>query len=315
MLAAHSDWSVDKRKRWITIGRLVKHKWILDAPRLTGDVSNLLARLVAAAQGEPVAFGIDCPIGLPRAYAEQLTGFRDFPGFLKGLHPDAPFFQVAETIEEVSLARPFFPAGTVSGPGHKAALAKALGLADVAAMSRQVDRPTRHRPAAGQLFWTLGANQCGKAALGAWRDLLLPAFESLQVKLWPFDGAFRALARPGQVAVAETYPAEALRQLGLRLEGSKQSQEARQGVAAGLLRVLERLGVQPAAELKTGIETGFGEKATGEDAFDSLVGALCMINVLHGFLPDVPPLPVDEWEGWVLGQIDLPVEGVSAGAK
>jgi hypothetical protein len=40
-----------------------------------------------------------------------------------------------------------------------------------------------------------------------------------------------------------------------------------------------------------------------------------MINVLHGFLPDVPPLPVDEWEGWVLGQIDLPVAGVSAGAN
>jgi hypothetical protein len=285
----------------------VKHAWILDAPRLTGDVANLLARLVAAAQGEPVAFGIDCPIGLPRAYAEQLKGFHNFPAFLKGLHPDAPFFQVAETIEQVSLARPFYPAGSVSGPGHKQALARALGLADVGAMSRQVDRQTRHRPAAGQLFWTLGANQCGKAALGAWRDLLLPAFETLQVRLWPFDGAFRELVRPGQIVVAETYPAEALRQLGLRLEGSKQSQEARQGVAGPILGVLERLGVRPAMELSVAIASGFGAKATGEDAFDSLVGALCMINVLHGFRPDVPPLPVDEWEGWVLGQIDLPV--------
>ena len=48
--------------------------------------------------------------------------------------------------------------------------------------------------------------------------------------------------------------------------------------------------------------------AAGEDRFDSLLGTLCVINVLEGNRPDVaPPDPwLTRWEGWVLGQTDLP---------
>jgi hypothetical protein len=306
MIAAHADWSVDQAKRWVTIGRSHRGSWVLDAPQPVGEVAKLLVRL-AAVRDEAVAFGIDCPIGLPRAYAGQLSGFKDFPTFLRGLHPQSSFFQVAEMLEDVSLARPFFPAGHAKGMGLKLALARRLGLPDTLAMARMADRQTANRPAAAHMFWTLGPNQCGKAALAAWRDLLLPAFETLQIKLWPFDGAFRELMAPGRVVVAETYPAEVLRQLGLRLAGSKQDVEARRAVGGGIFAVMERLSVRPSPELSVAIASGFGAKPSGEDPFDSLIGALGMITVLSGALPDVPPCPVDPWEGWMLGQTDLPV--------
>jgi hypothetical protein len=302
MIAAHSDWSVDKRKRWVTIGRSHGKGWVVDAPHPTGDVASILHRLAAESSGEPVLFGIDCPIGLPRAYGEQLPGPKTFPDFLKALPPGASFFQVARTLEEVSLDRPFFPAGTIPGKGHKAALAKALNLPNTAAMSRRVDLKTADRPAAGQLFWTLGANQCGKAALAAWRDLLIPALKEPRVKLWPFDGALHDLLVPGQIVVAETYPAEAMRQVGLKLTGSKQSQESRRTLASGIMGVMSKLRINPSDELRSEIESGFGAKKSGEDPFDSFVGALGMINVINGNRSDGAPDPVDGWEGWVLGQ-------------
>jgi hypothetical protein len=307
MIAAHSDWSVDKRKRWITIGRKMRDFWVLDAPQPTGDVSQLVGRLAKAANEQAVILGIDCPIGLPRAYAEQIAGFSDFPAFLKSLRRDDAFFEVAEMIDEVSLARPFFPKRSVVGPGFKLALAAKLNLTGVAAMSRVVDRRTANRPAAGQMFWTLGANQCGKAALAAWRDLLMPAFAAAQIRLWPFDGDLRSLAMPGQVVVAETYPAEALRQVGLRLTGSKRDRTDRQSLQIDIRRVMDRLDIKPSDDLIGAVDDGFGSKPAGEDAFDSLIGALGVINVLNGNRPDAPPGPVDMWEGWVLGQTDLPV--------
>jgi hypothetical protein len=53
---------------------------------------------------------------------------------------------------------------------------------------------------------------------------------------------------------------------------------------------------------------GFGTDAAGEDRFDSLVGLLGLIGVLEGLRPDlVPDDPwVRRWEGWVLGQTELP---------
>jgi len=302
MIAAHSDWSVDQRKRWVTIGRSHGEGWIVDAPHHTGAVASILQRLAAKSAGQAVLFGIDCPIGLPRAYAEQLVGPETFPDFLKTLPFDALFFRVAKTLDEVSIHRPFFPSGTISGKGYKDALAKALNLPNTAAMSRRVDLKTADRPAAGQLFWTLGANQCGKAALAAWRDLLIPALKEQHVKLWPFDGNLSDLLVPGQTVIAETYPAEAMRQVGLKLTGSKQSQESRRGLASDIFGVMSKLRVNPSSELRREIESGFGTEKSGEDSFDSFMGALGMIKVINEDCNDGAPSPVDEWEGWVLGQ-------------
>lgn len=309
MIAAHADWSVDSAKRWVTIGVLTGRQWVLEAPVPVEDVPSFFARLRALAGGAAVALGIDCPLGLPQAYAKQLRGIEDFPAFLRGLTPDCEFFSVARAIDEVSLARPFFPAGNVSGPGHKLALARALNMATTAQLARQVDLKTAHRPAGGQLFWTLGANQCGKAAIAAWRDLIVPQLRQDNLKLWPFDGDFRALAVAGQTVIAETYPAEALRQLGLRLGGSKQSQASRQALADDIFAVTAALGIKNSQALEAEITRGFGPKKAAEDPFDSLVGVLGVINVLNGNRPDRAPNLHQKWEGWVLGQTDLPIAG------
>ena len=108
--------------------------------------------------------------------------------------------------------------------------------------------------------------------------------------------------------LAETYPAEALDQLGLRLRhgtrrGSKRRQRDRAGLGDALRQVLDQLQVCPSIPLKDELADGFGDDASGEDRFDSVLGLICMLSVLGGRRPDhLPEDPwVRRWEGWVLG--------------
>jgi hypothetical protein len=245
---------------------------------------------------------------LPRAYAARLKRARDFPEFLRGLGQRPDFFRVCATLEEVSPERPFYPARGLAGM-TRAAHAAALGLGGVAGLSRLCDRATAERPAGAPLFWTLGANQSGKAAIAAWRDWLAPALEAGEaVRLWPFAGNLRALLVDGAVAVAETYPAEALRHLGLRLKGSKRRQADRAALGPALLAAMRGLGVVADADMIEVIAHGFGTDAAGEDRFDSTLGVLAVVNVLVGNRPDgTPDDPwLRRWEGWVLGQTAVP---------
>jgi hypothetical protein len=185
--------------------------------------------------------------------------------------------------------------------------ALALGLADAQALSRACDRATGERPAGAPLFWTLGANQSGKAAISAWQTLILPGLAG-GMRLWPFEGAFRALLAPGCVALAETYPAEALRHLGIRLRGSKRRQADRRVAADALLAAMGAQGAVPDDTMLHAVVDGFGGDASGEDRFDSVLGVLCVLNVLAGNRPDTAPDDpwIQRWEGWVLGQTALP---------
>jgi hypothetical protein len=126
--------------------------------------------------------------------------------------------------------------------------------------------------------------------------------------LWPFDGNLAALLAPGRVVVAETYPAEALRQLGLVPAGSKRRQSDRAAYAPALEAAMERLRVVPGADAAVCVAEGFGGDAAGEDRFDSFLGALCVLSVATGtrqdFVPDDPWIRT--WEGWVLGQASVP---------
>ncbi len=282
--------------------------WHIAAPQPVGDPSSLLARLRAIAAGAPIALGLDCPIGLPRAYAAT-QGARDFPAFLRALPSTGPFWRVATTLSEISAARPFYPARGVRGM-TRLAHAQALGLPNAAALCRVCDLATGERPAGAPVFWTLGANQSGKAALSAWRDLLLPALHgSDPPRLWPFEGGFATLLRPGAVVIAETYPAEALRQLGLIPSGSKRRQADRAAYAPALSAALARLNAAPEPSAARAIAQGFGSDEAGEDRFDSMLGALCVLSVALGVRPDfVPADPwIQSWEGWVLGQTSLPL--------
>ncbi len=272
-----------------------------------GDLASFPARLRAQAMGAPVALGVDFPIGLPRAYAAALPD-ADFPAFLRRAASLRDFFRVAFTLAEIGPGRPFYPARGVRGMS-RAAHAAALGLSGAADLSRACDRATAERPAGAPPFWTLGANQTGKAAIVAWRDMLAPAMIAGEpVRLWPFAGPFRSLLTPGALAIAETYPAEALRHLGLRLTGSKRRQADRAALASELRAAMAALDAAPAPDLVASIGVGFGADAAGEDRFDCLLGLLCVLNVLAGRRPDrAPDDPwIARWEGWVLGQTALP---------
>ncbi len=261
------------------------------------------------AAGGAVALGVDLPLGLPRAYAANLVE-RDFLHFLASMAVRPEFFQVCATLNELAPDRPFYPARGIRGM-TRAAHALALGLGGSADLSRACDRATAQRPAGAPLFWTLGANQSGKAAIAAWQHLILPALARGDlVRLWPFAGAYRDLLAPGKVALAETYPAEALRHLGIVLKGSKRRQADRAAVGPSLRTAMAGLRVVPEPDCQAALADGFGADAAGEDRFDCTLGVLCVLNVLAGNRPDTAPDDrwIRLWEGWVLGQTAMPLD-------
>jgi hypothetical protein len=298
---------MEARKRWVTIARRQGALWQASAPRLVGDPAALAAGLIA--EGGPAALGLDLPLGVPRGFAESRQE-ADFPGFLAGLTQNLDFFTVSPSLETVSPARPFYPARGIKGM-TRLAHAAALGLADASGLSRLCDRATAERPAGAPVFWTLGANQSGKAAISAWRDWLAPALVAgAPFKLWPFAGRLHELLRPRQLAIAEVYPAEALRHLGLKLAGTKRAEAPRRALAPALRDAMAALNVTPDSALAEMIQVGFGSDAAGEDRFDSLIGLLGLIGVIDGRRPDfIPADPmIRAWEGWVLGQTALPLK-------
>ncbi len=272
-----------------------------------GDVSTLLARLRDLAHGAPVALGVDFPIGLPRAFVARHLGEEaapDFPAFLRGLADRPDFLSVCGTLDKVGPARPFYPMHGVRGM-TRLAHALALGLDSAASLSRACDIATPHRPAGAPLFWTLGANQTGKAAISAWRDLLLPALAGpSRPALWPFDGALLSLLEADRVVLAETYPAEAMRQLGLRMGGSKRRHADRTALVPAIRQAMAALSASPDPALDRLMAQGFGPDAAGEDRMDCVLGVLCLLQVLAGRRTDAAPDDpwIRRWEGWVLGQ-------------
>ncbi len=309
-LVVHADWSKHAAKRWMTVIEPAGLAWHVHAPEPVGAPATLLPRLLARSAGVGVALGIDCPIGLPRAYAAAHVMEADFPAFLRALPGKPAFLDAATALHEVSADRPFYPARGVLGM-TRLSHAQALGLQDAAALGRACDKATAERPAGAPLFWTLGANQTGKAAISAWQELLAPALLAPDPpRLWPFDGAFRALLSPGRVAIAETYPAEAMRHLGVTIPGSKRRQADRAACAPALRAALARLGAMAVGAADAAMADGFGADAAGEDRLDCLLGALCVLGVVAGGRADgTPDDPwIRRWEGWVLGQTALPCQ-------
>ncbi len=289
----------------MAVAERVAHGWRLAAPEAVGDPATLLARLAARAAGGGVVLGVDFPLGLPAAYGAAHARAPDFVAFLKGLAARPGFFRVCDTLAEVSPDRPFYPRRGRAGmtrASHAAALA-------IPSLGRACDRATGARPAGAPLFWTLGANQAGKSALSAWRDMLIPALLSpCPPHLWPFEGGLHALlagaAEAGGVVLAETYPADAMVQLGVRRQGSKRRQADRTAMAPAIRAAMRRLAARPSRTLAQRLADGFGADAAGEDRFDCVLGVLCVIAVADGARPDhIPDDPaIRRWEGWVLGQ-------------
>jgi hypothetical protein len=254
--------------------------------------------------------GFDFPIGLPIAYA-HLAGIDDFLLFLPefGQRDWVDFYEVAERPEQINLHRPFYP--NRPGGSRRRFLVDQLGLPPTETLHRQCEKEQESRRAACPLFWTLGAQQVGKAAIAGWRDLLAPGLrdQELDLAIWPFSGRLVNLFKPGRVIVAETYPAEFYTHLGLggaskRLR--KRIQESRREQADRLLDLQGELPLRFEPVLIEEIREGFGTAKDGEDRFDAVAGLLGMLNLLLGgrsiFEPDDPL--IRRIEGWIFGQLD-----------
>ncbi len=301
----HADWSTNPRKRWMaeaTLGEDLRYTVV--EPKLVRDPGLFALTLMTMAAGG-VLLGFDFPIGLPLAYARKV-GIRDFltalPEF--GAGEWAEFYDVAREPSEISLRRPFYPARP--GGTTRAQLTEALGLTD---LHRRCDRKTASRRAAAELFWTMGAQQVGKAAISGWREILAPALKMpayVPLAIWPFSGTFERLLRPGRIVVCEAYPGEFYGHLDVKFPpkaGGKRSQAARTANTPRLMEFAEDAGIRLDVGLVAGLRDGFGSDAFGEDRFDCVVGLLGMLNVLLGRrAPGDPPDPeIAQIEGWILG--------------
>lgn len=314
-LVAHADWGQTPGKRWLAVARRSGAAWRAEPPSPVAAPDRLLASLAALVRpaGSALA-GFDFPIGLPRAYARRAR-VREFRTLFTSL--GGPFFEVAERPEEISILRPFYPARP--GGTSQAQLVQALGMQGIDDLLRVCERATPSRRAAAPLFWTLGPQQVGKAAISGWRDALIPALRAgLDLALWPFDGPLAELFAPGRVVVAETYPAEAYGHVGVELsavsEGGpkgKRVQEVRAAQAGRVLAFADRIGVELAPKLRAELADGFGAKPDGEDRFDATLALLGMLNVALGHRPAGEPddPEIRAVEGWILGQEPPAAEG------
>ena len=302
-LVAHADWSKDSKKRWYAAARLkADGHYRVSAPTRVGPVDTYLSRLRKWADPDStVLAGFDFPIGLPARYAAR-AGLTDFRSALLRLGRDewSDFYEPARSRSDISIGRPFYPAR----PGRKGEhsqehLYSALGMSGMSDLKRRCERRAQ------SLFWLIGPNQVGKAAISGWMDLLAPAMASgAPVSIWPFDGRLSDLLEQPGVVITETYPATTYRHLGLGIsKGSKRRQSDRAADASTMQARAN--GVRLTQQLQKEIEDGFGPRDDGEDRFDAVVGLLGMLNVVLGDRASGEPQDhTTRIEGWMLGYSD-----------
>ena len=287
----HADWSTNARKRWAARAVLRDGRYLARGTEAVVDGPSLMRSL----EGTRALVGFDFPIGVPRSWA-QAVGIGSFRELLSLVGHDewCDFFLVAESQEEISLRRPFYPARP--GGRRQVHLVEALEMSAMDDLLRRCERRQADRRAACALFWTLGGNQVGKAALAGWREVLIPSLDRLA--LWPFDGDLRELLPSERPTVVETYPGEVYRHLGV--SGPKSVRVARARNRVALSAAAARLGVELSPELRSEIDSGFAR----DDQFDALVGLLGMIDVVRGRPSGEPrdDAGVVTVEGWILGQ-------------
>lgn len=307
-LVAHADWGADPRKRWLCVARLLSSgRYEVGVPELVGSTAGLIGHLREQSEG-PVLVGFDFPIGVPAEYARSagITSFKEaLSAFGGGAWPD--FFSLAEEPGEISLRRPFYPYRP--GGTKRQHLIDGLGVSSYDDLIRRCEQSTDTRGQAASLFWTLGGQQVGRAAIIGWREVLQPALEDpeMDVALWPFDGDLAELLENHDVVVTETYPAEGCLHVGLPAPGrgwSKRSQDGRAARAAAILEWADRRDVVLPPDVSDQISDGFGPSKEAEDPFDAVIGLLSMIEVLMGGRSAGAPqtAAVRQIEGWILGQ-------------
>lgn len=299
----HADWSVAPSKRWVARATRIGAGFSIDAPRLVGPTEAFLSEITAS--GKRTLAGFDFPIGLPASYGSK-TDFQSFPHALMafGAGDWSQWFEVARDRTDISVRRPFYP--MAPGGRKQAHLFDVLGAQSANDLRRTCELATSTRRAACPLFWTLGGNQVGKAAITGWKEIIRPAIQRHNARLWPFDGRLNELSQSQGLVLAETYPAEAYGHISVTFRPgmSKRSQTDRMTFASPIRRWAEARGFVVRNELARQIEDGFGGAADGEDRFDALLGLCGMLEVVSGHRAEGPALSasVRQWEGWILGQ-------------
>ena len=299
----HADWGTAPQKRWLARATLTaKGRYLAFSPVPVANHLDLVSSIQRDAGYNGCALvGFDFPIGIPVAFGRlaKVKVFKRFLGAL-GRGKWKEFYNVAGVPNEISVGRPFYP----FKPGGKkhAHLLNALRVDDIDDLRRQCEREQPRRRAACPLFWTLGPNQVGKGAIVGWRDVLAPALSAVNgVLIWPFDGFFHELLRPGNIVIAETYPAECYGWFFTEPLKGKGKQEVRKRASTSLLQRAQAMDLELEADLVRAMEYGFPE---GDDAFDAVVGLFGMIEVATGRRQPGEPSKgrVRKLEGWILGQ-------------
>jgi hypothetical protein len=296
----HSDWSVAPAKRWTASALRSRDRWLIDRLVQTPPANEFLDFLFAH---ESTLAGFDFPIGLPRFYLSKTElNFRELMS-TPASERTRRFFTFVETLSQVSPAQPFYrkhPRG-----GYHKDLREALGATSFEDLLRECDRATINRPRAESIFWLVGAKQVGKAALSGWQDILIPAL-ARQARLWPFDGALSALDA-NTLTLAETYPAEVYRHIGMKRPVGKRSQNGRRAAGEVMLEWASKHQVKFSQQVERLILCGFGEGNNGEDPFDAVVGLCGMIEVCDGRRAEAPDAlwSSQPGEGWILGQTEI----------
>jgi hypothetical protein len=302
-LVYHADWSRDENKRWASKAVLKDAgHYAASAPRKVEAIASLISNIrIEIGQTGCAFFGLDFPIGIPAFYAQR-AAIRSFKLLLPQLGKGEweNFYKVCNDASEISVHRPFYPEGRYKGRKTED-LFRALGASSMEPLLRACERGEGKRKKACSLFWTLGGNQVGKAAIIGWRDLLVPALRNDgTLKLWPFDGDLESLLVPGSLVVAETYPAECYGWF-FRDSVVKSDLSSRKMAGGDLLSWAKAKGVVLHDDLNAEIQAGF---ISGDDAFDACVGLFGTLEVLLDNRASGEPddLLVKSVEGWILGR-------------
>lgn len=303
-LIAHCDWSKDAAKRWMCVAVRVDTQWQILPPEPVGETRTLFDRLEKRKRDAgALLVGFDFTIGLPRAYAEiaRIPDFRTFLGQIGDGRWDN-WFNVCNAPDQIGISRPFYPERP--GGAKRAHLLNALGLANWNDLLRLCERASSDRQEAASLFWTMGGNQVGKAAISGWNDIIIPNL--CRIALWPFEGSLEKLVATRSIVIAETYPGDIYARLDFPKRGwSKRRQSDRMSLAPSICSWLGNRDQIDSRTIHDLIGSGFGGDLNGEDRFDAFVGVLGMIDVVIGErregVPDL--LEIETWEGWILGQV------------